>query len=73
MDGHKVAAGTYGLFSIPGENEWTIILSKTSKQWGAYTYKDADDYLRFTVKPVKLNVTFEPLLVAKLCVLPIVL
>jgi len=55
IEGHKVPAGEYGLFSIPGETEWTIILSKNSKQWGAYTYKDADDYLRFTVKPGKLS------------------
>jgi hypothetical protein len=38
LEGHKVAAGEYGLFSIPGEDEWTIILSKTPKQWGAYSY-----------------------------------
>jgi hypothetical protein len=56
LEGHPVAAGTYGLFSIPSENgDWTIILSKTSKQWGAYTYNAADDYIRFTVKPVKLK------------------
>ena len=54
IEGNKVAAGEYGLFSIPGENQWTIILSKKAKQWGAYTYNQADDYLRFTVKPVKL-------------------
>jgi len=50
MEGNKVPAGEYGLFSIPGEKEWTIILSKQSKQWGAYTYKPADDFLRFKVK-----------------------
>ena len=50
MEGNKVPAGEYGLFSIPGEEEWTIILSKQSKQWGAYTYKSADDYLRFKAK-----------------------
>lgn len=54
VEGHKVPAGEYGLFSIPGEGEWTIILSKNPKQWGAYTYSQADDYLRFTVKPAKL-------------------
>lgn len=53
IEGHKVAAGTYGLFSIPTEDLWTIILSKNAKQWGAYTYNAADDYLRFTVKPTK--------------------
>jgi hypothetical protein len=59
LEGHKVAAGTYGLFSIPGEGEWTIILSKTSKTWGAYTYNAADDYLRFTVKSAKLKENVE--------------
>jgi len=54
MEGHKVVAGTYGLFSIPGVDQWTIILNKTSKQWGAYNYKDSDDYLRFVVKPIKM-------------------
>ena len=55
MEGNKVPAGEYGLFSIPGENQWTIILSKKPKQWGAYNYSQNDDYLRFTVKPVKLQ------------------
>lgn len=55
LDGHKVAAGIYGLFSIPTENEWTIILSKNAKQWGAYDYNAAEDYLRFTVKAMKIN------------------
>jgi hypothetical protein len=54
IEGNKVAAGEYGLFTIPGENLWTIILSKKAKQWGAYSYNQGDDYLRFSVKPVKL-------------------
>jgi hypothetical protein len=54
LEGNKVPAGEYGLFSIPGEQEWTIILSKQPKQWGAYTYKEADDFLRFKVKTERL-------------------
>lgn len=50
MDGYKIPAGEYGLFSIPGENEWTIIINKQPNQWGAYTYKQSDDFIRFTVK-----------------------
>ena len=61
LEGHKVAAGEYGLFSIPGENEWTIILNKTAKQWGAYDYSAAADYLRFTIKPVKIQENVETL------------
>ncbi len=55
INGNNVPAGEYGLFTIPNENEWTVILSKTSKTWGAYTYKESDDFLRFKVKPIKLK------------------
>jgi hypothetical protein len=55
IEGHAVPAGEYGLFSLPGESQWTIILSKKPQQWGAYSYNEADDFLRFTVKPVKLQ------------------
>ena len=55
IEGHKVPAGTYGIFSIPNKNEWTIILSKNSTQWGAYQYKQEEDFLRFQVKPTALT------------------
>jgi hypothetical protein len=55
LAGNKVPAGDYGLFSIPGEKEWTIILSKQPNQWGAYMYKTSDDFLRFTVKTTRLS------------------
>jgi hypothetical protein len=55
MEGKQVPAGEYGLFSIPGEKEWTIIISKQPKQWGAYNYKESDDYLRFAVKTKHLD------------------
>jgi len=61
IDGNKVPAGEYGLFSIPGPDEWTIILNKTAHQWGAYTYKQADDFLRFKVKNGKLTTPMETL------------
>jgi hypothetical protein len=53
IEGQDLPAGEYGLFTIPGKTEWTIIFSKGSKQWGAYTYKEADDVLRVKVKATK--------------------
>lgn len=50
FEGNKVPAGIYALFSIPEETDWTIILNKTAKQWGAYGYKQEDDVLRVKVK-----------------------
>jgi hypothetical protein len=52
IEGNKVPAGEYALFSIPDKEEWTVILNKTAHQWGAYTYKQADDLLRFKVKTI---------------------
>src|SRR6266478_4843981 len=43
--------GTYGLHMIPGENEWTVIFSKNFTSWGSFTYDQAEDALRVTVKP----------------------
>ncbi|WP_350287706.1 DUF2911 domain-containing protein [uncultured Croceitalea sp.] len=48
--GEKVAAGTYALFTIPGEGEWTVILNKNLNQWGAYSYDNSADVVRVTSK-----------------------
>ena len=48
-------AGKYGLFSLWGKDSWTMIFNKTWKQWGAFTYKDADDALRIQAKTEKAN------------------
>ena len=41
--GKQVKAGTYVLFTIPGENEWGIILNSQLKQWGAFGYDKVKD------------------------------
>lgn len=64
VEGNKVPAGTYSLFTIPGEKEWTVILNKTVKQWGAYDYNQEDDLLRFKVAPIALKEKRETFTVA---------
>jgi DUF2911 family protein len=51
IEGQPVAKGAYGLHMIPGENEWTVILSKNSSSWGSFTYDQKEDALRVKVKP----------------------
>ena len=53
LNGAAVAAGTYELFTIPGETEWTVILQavKEKAQWGSYAYDQKNDTARFTAKP----------------------
>jgi tetratricopeptide (TPR) repeat protein len=51
IEGKPLDKGTYGLFMIPKEDQWTIIFSRTNTAWGAFTYKPEEDALRVTVKP----------------------
>ncbi len=44
-----IPAGTYTLFSIPGKDEWTIIINKDIDVWGAYQYEEDQDVARLTV------------------------
>lgn len=54
FEGQLVPAGSYALVTIPGEKEWTVILSKVTGDWGAYAYDQKNDQLRVKVKPVAL-------------------
>lgn len=51
INGQKLPAGKYALFTIPGEASWTLIFNKTAEQWGAYDYNEKMDALRLTVAP----------------------
>jgi len=53
VEGKDLAAGTYGLHMIPGEDEWTVVFSTNSTSWGSFTYDQAEDALRVTVRPEK--------------------
>ena len=48
LGGKPVKAGTYSLFVIPAEKEWTIILNNDLDYWGAYSYNAKNDVLRVT-------------------------
>ena len=51
VEGQSLAKGVYGLHMIPGENSWVVIFSKNSTSWGSFTYDQAEDALRVTVRP----------------------
>ncbi|MGB5162506.1 MAG: DUF2911 domain-containing protein [Thermoanaerobaculia bacterium] len=53
VEGKELTAGTYGLFTIPGESEWIVIFNKVPNQWGAMKYDEAEDALRVTVEPTE--------------------
>lgn len=55
IGGTEIPAGTYGLFAELGQDEWTVILNKIAKQWGAYAYNPKDDVVRVKAKVTKLK------------------
>ena len=49
-----VPAGTYTMFALVNENEWTIILNSVLGQWGAFSYeKNKDKNVATATFPVK--------------------
>ena len=38
-----VPAGKYGIFTVPGEESWTLVVNKVADQWGAFRYDEAED------------------------------
>lgn len=48
--GKSIKAGTYSLFSIPGDHHWTLVLNSNTNQWGAYNYEESLDVLRASVE-----------------------
>ncbi|MEO5997075.1 MAG: DUF2911 domain-containing protein [Chitinophagaceae bacterium] len=59
LAGKQVKAGTYSLFTIPAEKEWTIILSNDLDYWGAFSYKEGSDVLRITAPASVLSTVVE--------------
>eukprot|EP01090_Pellita_catalonica_P018861 TRINITY_DN622_c0_g1_i1.p1 TRINITY_DN622_c0_g1~~TRINITY_DN622_c0_g1_i1.p1 ORF type:complete len:148 (-),score=35.82 TRINITY_DN622_c0_g1_i1:272-715(-) len=57
--GKKVKAGTYTLFTIPGEKEWTLILNTAKNVWGSYFYNESEDVARVTAPTSKSDETIE--------------
>jgi tetratricopeptide (TPR) repeat protein len=56
IEGQPLDKGAYGLHMIPNADQWTIIFSKNSTSWGSFTYDQAEDALRVTVKPKPADV-----------------
>lgn len=50
IEGKPLNKGTYGLHMIPNTDDWTVIFSKNSTSWGSFSYDQAEDALRVTVK-----------------------
>ena len=59
IGGKKVPAGKYGLLTIPGEDEWTMIISKQTDVSSPAAYKESEDVVRVKAKPAKVGMKAE--------------
>lgn len=57
IEGNALKAGTYALYTIPGQTEWTVIIHTNTKHRSIAgdVYKPAEDAFRFKVKPGKTS------------------
>lgn len=53
LGGESIKKGKYALYSIPGPEEWIIILNEDATLHGDFGYDEKKDALRFRVKPLK--------------------
>lgn len=58
----KILVGKYAFFTIPGKEEWTVIVNKNWDQHLADEYKQQDDLLRMKIKPDTLDYKQERLM-----------
>ncbi|RYF90505.1 MAG: DUF2911 domain-containing protein [Chitinophagaceae bacterium] len=55
INGKKIDTGSYALYTVPGTENWEIILNKGYKNSGVVGYKESDDVVRFKVDKQKLR------------------
>ena len=53
INGTLIPAGKYALFTIPGIEEWIVIINKKWKQHLATEYDEKEDLVRINIKPTK--------------------
>jgi len=64
INGTKIPAGKYGLLTIPGENEWVVIITKQTDVTSPADYKQDQDVVRVPVKLTQLPFSVETFTIA---------
>jgi hypothetical protein len=59
IGGTKIPAGKYGLLSIPGADQWTLIITHQTDVTSPAAYKPDQDVVRITANPFKLPFPLE--------------
>jgi hypothetical protein len=64
VGGMAVPAGRYTIFSIPEKDKWTLVISKTTKEWGTNYSGESNDLARIPMKSSALSSPVEDFLMA---------
>jgi Protein of unknown function (DUF2911) len=59
IGGKDIKAGKYGLLSIPGATEWTLIITKDVNVNQPSLYKQENDVVRVMAKPMQIPMSIE--------------
>jgi len=59
IEGKKLAAGKYSLFTIPNAEEWVVAFNTDTDQGGTRSYKEEKDALRVKVKSASISTASE--------------
>ena len=59
IKGKRIDTGSYALYTIPGVDQWEIVLNKGISNWGTSGYKESDDVARIKVEPSKIKSAVE--------------
>ena len=63
IGGQTVPAGNYTLYTLPGEKQWKLILSKKTGQWGI-PYPEGQDFGRYDMKMEPIEIPMEKLTIS---------
>ena len=62
--GESVPAGTYALFTVPGEESWTVILNSDLGQNGTNSYREEADVARVVVSASQMDEIHESFMIS---------
>jgi len=60
INGKRLNAGTYTVFTIPERDKWTVILNSDLGQWGSYNYNADRNVMEIEAEVSELDITYEP-------------
>ncbi|MEO6550212.1 MAG: DUF2911 domain-containing protein [Ferruginibacter sp.] len=57
--GRRIDSGRYVLYTVPGEENWQVIINKGIKNNGTDGYKESEDVATFNIEPIKSKARIE--------------